>query len=131
MTFGVVVEAQCFNLAAERVAMDAEHLGGFGLVTAAAFQDAAKESPLEFRQCLRVKNPFLDHLPHENLELPFHKTPPGLENDTVRDALFVFRLRFVHRRPILLETGAKLGLQVVWHDIGDRLGSSYDIRGKR
>jgi hypothetical protein len=91
MTFRVVIEPQVFELAPKRVAMDAECLSGFGLVAAATLQDTAEECPLELRQSLRVKNPFLNHLAHENFKLAFHETPPGFENSAPRNSLFVFR----------------------------------------
>jgi hypothetical protein len=82
--------------------MDAQHLGCFGLVSTAPFQDTAKERSLELRQSLRVKKPFVDHLPHENLKLAFHETPPGFKEFCVRDSLSVLRPGWSRRFSVFL-----------------------------
>ena len=68
----VGVEFVLVDLAAERIAMNAQNSCGLGLVAAGAVQDALDETLFEFAYGFVKQNPALDHLIDEPFQLIFH-----------------------------------------------------------
>jgi hypothetical protein len=67
-----VVELVNVDFAAERIAVDAEHLGGARLVAIKAFKNPSDEFLLEFRDGFLEQNSALDHHAYERFQLIFH-----------------------------------------------------------
>ena len=68
----VRIEFVYIDLAAQGVAVNAEELGGAGLVTGGAVQDALDEPFFEFADGFVEQNPALHHLIDEPFQLVFH-----------------------------------------------------------
>lgn len=57
------------DLAAQRIAVNAQYTRGTGLIAAGLIDGAFDEAPLEFRDCFLKQNPALHHLPYEGFQL--------------------------------------------------------------
>jgi hypothetical protein len=68
----VRIEFIFIDFAAQGVAVDAKNLGGAGLVTVGAVQDALDETLFEFADRLIKKNSAFHHLIDEPFQLIFH-----------------------------------------------------------
>jgi len=71
-TVAVRIQLVSVDLAAERIAMDAQNFGGARLISIASVQHALNETFFELANGLVEKNPALHHLYDEPFQLIFH-----------------------------------------------------------
>ena len=64
------------DLAIERITVDAQNLGGFGLVSTGFVESALNESLLEFTQGFVQINAVFDHFSDKGFQLLFHNFIP-------------------------------------------------------
>ena len=60
------------DLAAQRVAVDAENLSGAALISLGVLEHPFDEFLLEFRECLFEQNPAIHHHSDQRFQLLFH-----------------------------------------------------------
>jgi len=63
------------DLAAQRIAVNAQEPSGSGLISIGTVENPLDEFFLEFVYCFLKQNASLDHLPDECFELIFHDLP--------------------------------------------------------
>jgi hypothetical protein len=71
MAAAVAFELMFFQLAAERIAVNAEDLRGAGLIAAGAIHDALDEFLLELGDCFFEQNAPIHHLGNQGFQLIF------------------------------------------------------------
>lgn len=72
-----MVEPIFGDLAAQSVSVNAESLGGAGLVSVVALKDSLDETLLEFSDCFFEEDAALHHLGYQAVQLISHvRTPP-------------------------------------------------------
>jgi hypothetical protein len=69
---GLMIKANLFHLMAQRIAVNAEGLCGFGLIAIIPFQYLFDKALLKFTHRILVADSMLDHLVDKSVQLVFH-----------------------------------------------------------